>query len=83
MGGTRPTRRWNAFHSQLRRRPDTVDCPLHSYVRAAAQVYLSVRDVSQMEYEAVMRRLAKSARTFAFAPVSRNYLDTLRQTFIA
>jgi len=50
---------------------------------ALRDVYLSVRDVSQAEYEAVMSRLAKSARTFATPPISRNYLATLRQTFAA
>jgi hypothetical protein len=67
--------------SLLKRRPDSLDGPLHAYVRNAAQVFMALRDVSQAEYEAVLGRLAKSARTFAFPPISRNYLHTLRQTF--
>jgi hypothetical protein len=67
--------------SQLRRRPDGSDCTLHSYLRAAARVYMARNEVSQAEYEAVMSRLAKSARTFATAPISRTYLATLRETF--
>lgn len=67
--------------AELRRRPDGEGGRMRGYLRAAAQLYLSVRDVSQAEYVAVMNRLAKSARTFSMAPISRNYLATLRQTF--
>jgi len=68
-------------YSELRRRPDAGDGLLQSHLRAAARLYLSVRDVSEAEYEAVMRRLAKSARTFSEGVISRNYLATLRDTF--
>jgi hypothetical protein len=44
-------------------------------------MYMSIRDVSAAEYEAVMRRLTKSARSFSSPPISRNYLTTLRPTF--
>ena len=64
-------------YSELRRRPDAGGGLLQSHLRAAARVYLSMRDVS----EAVMRRLARSARTFSEGAVSRNYLATLRETF--
>ena len=67
--------------AELRRRPDAPGGALRSYLRATAQLYLSLRDVSAAQYEAVMGRLAKSARTFSQAPVSRNYLATLRDTF--
>jgi hypothetical protein len=67
--------------ASLRRRPDSEGGRLHGYLRAAARLYLSAHDISQAEYEAVMNRLAKSARTFSMPPVSRNYLATLRQTF--
>jgi hypothetical protein len=66
--------------SQLRRRPDTTDSTLHSYLRAAARRYMAQNEISQAEYEAVMTRLAKSARTFATPPISRNYVATLRET---
>ncbi len=69
--------------ASLRRRPDGEGGRMHGYLRAAARLYLSVRDVSQAEYEAVFSRLAKSARTFSAPPISRNYLATLRQTFAA
>lgn len=68
-------------YSELRRRPDAGDGLLQSHLRGAARVYLSMRDVSEAEYEAVMRRLAKSARTFSEGAISRNYLATLRDTF--
>ncbi len=71
------------IYTLLRRRPDGDGGRLHSYLRAAARLYMSVRDVSAAEYEAVMRRLAKSARTFSVQPLSRNYLATLRPTFAA
>ncbi len=71
------------IYTLLRRRPDSDGGPLFAYVRAAAQLYMSVRDVSEAEYEAVMKRLAKSCRTFSMAPISRNYLATLRPTFAA
>jgi hypothetical protein len=70
-----------AIYASLRRRPDSNGGKLHGYLRAAARLYLSVRDVSQAEYEAVFNRLAKSARTFSVPPISRNYVATLRQTF--
>jgi hypothetical protein len=62
-------------------KPDGAGGPMRSYLRATARLYLSLRDVSSAEYEAVMNRLAKSALTFSMAPVSRNYLATLRDTF--
>ncbi|HEX7602548.1 MAG TPA: hypothetical protein VF316_13120 [Polyangiaceae bacterium] len=68
-------------YSELRRRPDAGDGLLQSHLRGAARLYLSMRDVSEAEYEAVMRRLARSARTFSEGAVSRNYLATLRETF--
>ena len=69
------------IYASLRRRPDGEGGRLHGYLRAAARLYLSVHDVSPAEYDAVMNRLTKSARTFASPPISRNYLATLRQTF--
>jgi hypothetical protein len=69
------------IYSEMRRRPDGEGGVLRSYVRAAARLYLSTNNVSQAEYEAVFRRLTKSARTFSVGTISRNYLGTLRETF--
>jgi hypothetical protein len=71
------------IYAHMRRRPDGDGGRLCSYLRAAARMYMSVRDVSAAEYEAVMRRLARSARGFSAPPLSRNYLATLRPTFAA
>jgi hypothetical protein len=68
------------IYSEMRRRPDGEGGVLRSYVRAAARLYLSMNNVSQSEYEAVFRRLTKSARTFAGGSLSRNYLFNLRKT---
>ncbi len=68
--------------SQLRRRPDGRDPnKLYGYVRAAFQVYLSLHDVSREQFEAVIGRLIRSARTFSDGHLSRNYFQTLVQTF--
>jgi hypothetical protein len=58
----------------LGQRPDSVDSnPLFSYLRAAARLYLSLRDVSRAEFEAVAERLSRSAKTFASRFDSTNY----------
>lgn len=47
----------------LRRRPDGSDNnPLFSYLQGAARLYLSLRDVSRAEFEAVAHRLSQSAK---------------------
>ena len=64
------------LYNHLRRRPDGRDAnPLFSYLQAAAALYLSLRDVSQDEYEAVLRRLTQSARRFNAGAGSTNYVD--------
>ena len=68
--------------SQLRRRPDGRDPnKLFGYARAALQVYLSLHDISREQYEAVVGRLIRSARTFSDGYLSRNYFQMLVQTF--
>ncbi|MDY7225775.1 hypothetical protein [Hyalangium rubrum] len=58
----------------LTRRPDSVDPnPLFSYLQAAARLYLSLREVSRAEFEAVADRLRHSAKTFASRLDSTNY----------
>lgn len=69
--------------SQLRRRPDGRDPnKMLGYVRAAFQLYMSVHDVSQAQFEAVIGRLIRSTRTFSEGHISRNYLATLAQTMM-
>jgi hypothetical protein len=69
------------IYAQLRRRPDGKDCLMYACLQAAARMYMSHRTVSQAEYEAVMGRLSKSAKTFSSGHISRNDLGLLRETF--
>ncbi len=64
------------IYRQLRRRPDGTDKnPMFGYIQRAARVYMSLTDVSRAEYEAVMNRLSKSARTFHTHVGSTNYFE--------
>lgn len=68
------------LYRQLRRRPDGRDGnPLFSYLQAAARLYMSLRDVSRDEFDAVAQRLSQSARHFASGPTSTNYHRTVRE----
>ncbi|HZH77383.1 MAG TPA: hypothetical protein VEY88_15245 [Archangium sp.] len=59
---------------QLRRRPDGEDAhPLFSYLQGAVRLYLSLRDVSQAEFEAVVNRLSQSAKWHSTHVGSTNY----------
>ncbi len=58
----------------LRRRPDgDYPSPAISYLQAAARLYMSLRDVSKAEFEAVADRLHRSARHHATHTGSTNY----------
>lgn len=62
------------LYRQLRRRPDGTDAnPLFSYLRAAARLYMSLRNVSRAEFEAVAQRLSQSGRHFSTHVGSTNY----------
>lgn len=66
------------LYTHLRRRPDGHDAnPLFSYMQAAARLYMSVVNVSQAEFDAVCRRLSKSAGHFGMGPTSTNYCEVL------
>lgn len=69
-----PDAEFERLYRQLRRRPDGTDAnPLFSYLRAAARLYLSLRDVSRAEFEAVAQRLSQSGRHFSTHVGSTNY----------
>lgn len=69
------------LYNHLRRRPDGSDSnPLFSYLQGAARLYLSLRDVSRAEFEAVAHRLYQSARHFRTDLTSTNLLESLRGT---
>lgn len=60
----------------LGKRPDGRDRnPLFSQLQGAVRLYMSLRDASRAEFEAVAARLSKSARTFSDGYSSTNYLD--------
>lgn len=66
----------------LWRRPEGTDKnPLFSHLQAAARLYLSLRDTSRDEFEAVVKRLAKSARRFSSGAGSTNYVEMLSGQF--
>lgn len=62
------------LYRQLRRRPEGWDPnPLFGYLQATARLYMSIRNVSQAEFEAVVGRLARSAGRYVDGPTSTNY----------
>ncbi len=70
------------IYSCLRRRPDGKSMGLaHDYMWQAAAFILGSRPLSQAEFEAIMSRVERSCRTFAFGPGSSNYVAALRTTF--
>jgi hypothetical protein len=82
MGRPERDREFERLYRHLRRRPDGVDAnPLFSYLRAATRLYLSLRDVSRAEFEAVARRLQRSARTFSTRIDSTNYHHYVLEEF--
>lgn len=68
------------LYGKLMRRPDGKDPnPLFTYLQAACKLYMSMKDVSQAEFEAVASRLRRSARTFGMGPTTRNYYENVSQ----
>lgn len=64
------------LYRQVRRRPDGKDpSPLFRVIQAAARLALCARPTSRAEFEAVMDRLSRSARTFHTHTGSTNYFD--------
>jgi hypothetical protein len=67
-------REFERLYRLLGRQPDSSDSnPLFSYLRASARLYLSLRDVSPAEFQAVADRLCCSAKAFASRLDSTNY----------
>ncbi len=81
-GRREPDFEFERLYRHLRRRPAGQDSnPLFSYLQAAARLYMSLREVSQAEFEAVANRLSKSARHMSQGDVSTNYLYLLESSF--
>jgi len=72
------------LYRRVKRRPDgTHSNPIVSYIQAAFRLYMSLRDVSRAEFEAVAARLARSARTFAKGESTRNYYRIVSSHMLA
>ena len=70
--------------STMRRRPDgRYQSPLFVYFRAALQVLLLVRPTSEKEFDAVLRRLERSARNFRASSASTHYHDNVLAGLLA
>ena len=68
------------LYNLLRRRPDGSDPnPLFSYLQAAVRLYLSLRDGSPAEFEAVLNRLTRSAKRFSENAASTHLMRTLAE----
>lgn len=78
--GDKTDHEFEEAYSNLRRRPDgrTVS-DLHFFLWQVAAALVGRRPVSAAEFDAIFGRLARSARTFAMGPVSRNYITVLRE----
>lgn len=64
------------LYTELRRRPDgRYQSPLYRYLQAILRTLLLLRPTSESEFEAVLRRLARSARTFGGGATSTHYFD--------
>jgi hypothetical protein len=62
--------------AELRRRPDgRYQSPLYRYAQAVLRALLLLRPTSESEFDAVLRRLARSARTFSEGATSTHYFD--------
>ncbi|WP_342378544.1 hypothetical protein NVS55_04070 [Myxococcus stipitatus] len=77
---TETDQEFERLYRHLVRRPDGTDRnPLFSYLQGAVRLYMSLRDVSQAEFEAVVLRLHQSARHHQTHVGSINYFqDVLR-----
>jgi hypothetical protein len=78
--GDKTDHEFEEAYSNLRRRPDgrTIS-DLHFFLWQVAAALVGRRPVSAAEFDAIFGRLARSARTFAMGPVSRNYIRILRE----
>ncbi|WIG94823.1 hypothetical protein [Myxococcus sp. SDU36] len=73
---TETDQEFERLYRHLQRRPDGTDRnPLFSHLQGAVRLYMSLRDVSQAEFEAVVHRLHQSARHFQTHTGSINYFQ--------
>ncbi|MBJ6760070.1 hypothetical protein JGU66_04795 [Myxococcaceae bacterium JPH2] len=75
-GRAEPDQEFEQLFRHLLRRPDgEAKNPLFSHLRAAARLYMSLRDVSEAEFEAVAQRLHQSAKHYNTHVGSTNYFQ--------
>ncbi len=69
--------------AELRRRPDgRYQSPLYRYAQAVLRSLLLLRPTSESEFDAVLRRLARSARSFGAGATSTHYFDNALQPLL-
>lgn len=74
---------FESLYAELRRRPDGRNPhALFSYLRAASQVYLSLTDTSEDEFNAVVGKLLSSVRTWKGHATSTNYWNRVLKQFV-
>ena len=79
--GDRTDQEMEEIYSTLRRKPDGRSLgPNHDFLWQVAALLLARHPFSQPEYEAFLGALVRSTRKWSLRPVSRNYVDYLRQT---
>jgi hypothetical protein len=79
--GDRTDQEMEEIFSTLRRRPDGRSLgPAHDFLWQAGALMLGRHVLSQAEFEAVVGQLENSTRSWALAPVSRNYIGYLRNS---
>ena len=80
--GDRTDQEMEEVYSALRRRPDGRSLGLaHDFLWQISALLLGRYRLSQTEFEALIGALVRSTRKWSERPVSRNYIDYLRQTF--
>jgi hypothetical protein len=80
--GDRTDQEMEEVYAMLRRRPDGKSMGvLHDFLWQVSALLLALRPLSAAEFEAVVGRLERSARTWALRPVSRNYIAAVRDMF--
>ena len=76
-------REFARLYDGLRRRPDSPQSlVVAGYVNAALRLAMCLRPTSRAEHDAVLRRLAGSAKTWSDGPVSTNYTELIVRQFV-
>jgi hypothetical protein len=76
-------REFERLYRLLKRHPDGKDKnPLFGYMQAAVRAYMSLVDVSRDEFEAVVSRIALTAKHFSSGPSTTNYFEMLSKMFL-